>query len=62
MLKKIRMDLIFKGIQEYYQYLKHFEEEKKVQCSHLFVAKIMNEGLEVDQFFEQSTNQNIIDI
>lgn len=56
------MDLIFKGIQEYYQYLKHFEEEKKVQCSHLFVAKIMNEGLEVDQFFEQSTNQNIIDI
>jgi hypothetical protein len=48
MLKKIRIDLLLNKVKENYQYLKFFANEKYVQCSHLFLAKLINESEDVN--------------
>ena len=54
--------MIFKKNVKNYEYLDFFENEKQIQCSHLFLATKINESQNMNQIFEQSTIKNIIDI
>ena len=62
MINKIYFDLIFERKTEFCEYLKYFSLDNQINCSHLFLSKMINGCNGMANFFEQSTTQNIIDI
>ena len=52
MLRKIQIDLVNKERSDLYTYLKLFNSESNVSCSHLFLAKMIDKCQNVENFFE----------